>query len=368
MDFARAASKETIMNIEQKALSELRWIRILLLSLLLPVVVIVLKALQAIFIPLIFAIFISFVFAPMRSWLSKHKLPFWLNIVLMVLIILLIVSVLGLIIFAAGNSFVQQFPKYQDKLVQQMQYLIELNSQWAARLDLAFASFPSLDPSAFMSGGSFSITGFASRTMGAFMNAGTQILLTLVFLLFLVGEAGKIEKRVRRVLSHQENSQTFDTIMSIQTQIQSYLANKSLLSLCAAGVAMLIMVIFGVDFVIVAGLFYFALSFIPNIGSILSTLFPLSICFLQYGFGLRLAGLLILLSANEMFFGNFVEPRVMGNKMNLSPIVVLISLILWAYVWGPVGMVIAVPITSSINIILRRVDAKNLISAIISEE
>jgi AI-2 transport protein TqsA len=183
------------------------------------------------------------------------------------------------------------------------------------------------------------------------MNAGGQIFLTLVFLLFLVGGSGKLEKRVRRVLNEDENQQTFETLMSIQTQIQRYFTHKTLISLCAASVAMILLWIFGVDFVIVAGLFYFVLSFIPNIGSILSTLFPITICFLQYGFGFRLVALVILLIGNEMLFGNYVEPRIMGNKLNLSPM----------------GMMIAVPITSAINIILKRMDDKSLVSAIISD-
>jgi predicted PurR-regulated permease PerM len=68
----------------------------------------------------------------------------------------------------------------------------------------------------------------------------------------------------------------------------------------------------------------------------------------------------------QMLFGNVIEPKVQGDRMNLSPIMVLISLIFWAWVWGIVGMVLAVPITSAINIMLIQIDDKNLISAIIS--
>lgn len=355
------------MNLDQKTLIELKWIRILLIALLLPVVIIILKVLKTIFIPLIFAIFISFVFAPMRSWLSKHKLPFWLNMLLMLLVILIVFAILGSVIYAAGNSFIQQIPKYQQKMAEQLQNLQILYEQGAAKLDIAFARIPSFDASTLLSEERFSITGFATKSMGIFMNAGSHIFLTLVFLLFLVGGSGKMEKRVRRVMTEAENQKTFDALLSIQTQIQRYFTNKTLISFCAASIAMLLLWIFGVDFVIIAGLFYFVLSFIPNIGSILSTLFPMTICLLQYGFGFRLIALILLLIGNELFFGNFVEPRVLGNKLNLSPIVVLISLIFWAYVWGIVGMMIAVPITSSINILLKQINEKSLISAIISD-
>jgi len=355
------------MNLDQRALMEFRWIRILLIILCLPVVVMILKTLEAIFIPLIFAIFISFIFAPMRAWLSKHKLPFWLNMLLMLIIILIVFFTLGMVIYAAGSSFVQQLPKYQVKMAQEIQYLQGLYEQIMGRLDLAFTQIPNIDSSALLNGGSFSITDFATKTMGIFMDAGSRVFLTLVFLLFLVGGAEKMKQRVRRVMTEAENHQAFDTLLSIQTQIQSYFINKTLISLCAATVAMLLLWMFGVDFVIIAGLFYFVLSFIPNIGSILSTLFPITICLLQYGLGFRLVALILLLIGNELFFGNFVEPKLMGNKLNLTPIMVIISLVFWAYVWGIVGMMIAVPITSSINIILKRINKNSMISAIISD-
>ncbi len=354
------------MHLDQKPLVELKWVRILLIALFLPVAIFILKELEMIFIPLIFAIFISFIFEPMLSWLCKHKFPFWLNMLLMLMVILIVFACLALVIYTAGNSFIQQLPKYQQKMVEQLEYVQGLNEQLAAKLDIAFSKVPSIDPAAFLSEGSFSITDIATRTMGAFMNTGSRVFLTLVFLLFLVAGSDKMEKRVRLVLTETENQQTFDTLLSIKSQIQTYFINKTLISLCAATVAMLLLWIFGVDFVIIAGLFYFVLSFIPNIGSILSTLFPITICLLQYGFGFRLIALILLLVGNEILFGNYVEPRVMGNKLNLSPIMVIISLLFWAYVWGIVGMMIAVPITSSINIVLRSINEKSLISAIIS--
>ena len=155
-------------------------------------------------------------------------------------------------------------------------------------------------------------------------------------------------------------------ITRIQTQIQKYFINKSLISLMTAAVGMAIIWLFGVDFVIVSGLLIFVLNFIPNIGSIIATLFPILVCLLQYGLGIRLVFVAALLTSTQMFFGNYFEPRLMGDRLNLTPIMILISLVFWGYVWGIVGMVLAVPISSAINIILKQVDEKGVILAIIS--
>ncbi|HQQ68439.1 MAG TPA: AI-2E family transporter, partial [Candidatus Cloacimonadota bacterium] len=110
----------------------------------------------------------------------------------------------------------------------------------------------------------------------------------------------------------------------------------------------------------------FVLNFIPHIGSIIASGIPMIICYMQSGMDIRTISFSLLIIMTQMLFGNVIEPKVQGYRLNLSPIMVLISLIFWAWVWGIVGMVLAVPITSAINIMLIQIDEKNLISAIIS--
>jgi predicted PurR-regulated permease PerM len=112
----------------------------------------------------------------------------------------------------------------------------------------------------------------------------------------------------------------------------------------------------------------FLLNFIPTIGSLLGTAFPVLIAFLRYGFSLRLvlvtAGLMVM----GFVMGNVVEPQVMGKSMYLSPIVIVFSLILWAWLWGVVGMFLAVPITSALKIIFASIPALKPLAAAMSGE
>jgi len=159
---------------------------------------------------------------------------------------------------------------------------------------------------------------------------------------------------------------TKDTLANIQHQIQRYLLTKTVISLLTALIGMGLMIAYGVDFVIVCGILLFVLNFIPNIGSIFASGIPMIICYMQSGLDLRTISFSLLIIMTQMLFGNVIEPKVQGDRMNLSPIMVLISLIFWAWVWGIVGMVLAVPITSAINIMLIQIDDKSLVSAIIS--
>lgn len=222
------------------------------------------------------------------------------------------------------------------------------------------------DRSQILSPGSISIPRIVTGTMGTFVDFLVQLFLTLVFLMFIVAGAEKMGKRIRNVLTESNNRRTFYMIDNIQHQMTKYFLNKSLISLGTSLTSMFFVLIFRVDFVIMTGLLVFALNFIPNIGSIVASGFPILICFLQYGFGWRLIGVASLLIMTQMTFGNIIEPNLMGERLNLSPIVVLLSLIFWGWVWGAVGMIVAVPLTSAINIVIKELDDGKIISAIIS--
>jgi predicted PurR-regulated permease PerM len=110
------------------------------------------------------------------------------------------------------------------------------------------------------------------------------------------------------------------------------------------------------------------LNFIPNIGSVIATLFPLLIGFLQYGFSLRVLLVFAGLVVTQFIVGNIVEPRTTGRSLNLSPMVILISLIFWGYIWGVVGMMLAVPLTSALKIFCENIPLLKPIAGLISAD
>ncbi len=347
---------------------ELKLIRSLLIVLVIPVVVIVLKTLKAIFIPLILAAFLAFMFAPLTSYLKRKKIPMWLILTITLVIIAITFWLVSMILYTATNSIVTGLPKYQLRFEK---FLNQGYGQWEAfakKLDIASQNIPLLDIQQLFSGGSLSIPKIITGTMTGLMDSMWNIFLILVFLIFILLEADKLGMRLKKVLSSKSKEQTADTISRVEKQIQNYLTVKTIISLVTALVGMGFMLLYGVDFVLVCGILLFVLNFIPNIGSIIASAIPIIICFLQGGFDARLLFFSLFIIATQMFFGNILEPRLQGNRLNLTPIMVLISLIFWGWLWGIVGMLICVPLTSAINIILKQVDPENVISAIISSE
>ncbi|MFO7659955.1 MAG: AI-2E family transporter [Candidatus Cloacimonadaceae bacterium] len=345
---------------------ELRWIRILLTIIAIPVIVLILKTLKSIFIPLVFAVFLSYVLAPLAGYLRRKNVHIYLIMLTMIVIILLFSLGLIVLLTSATSSLISGFPKYQERLILLVQNGVSGLENLTARMDIAFSSIPGFDISQMIAPGNFNISKAISDVMTTTFGISWNFFLIVVFLLFMIAQGNQLQLRLKNVMDSTQHQKTSTTLANIQKQIRRYLLTKSIISLCSAVILMILMWLYGVDFILICGILLFIMSFIPNVGSIIANSIPVLVCLLQSGFDVRFFSFLLLIIANELLVANMIEPKIQGNKMNLSPITILISLIFWGWVWGIVGMILAVPITSAINIILLQLDEKNVISAIIS--
>ncbi|MDI9572491.1 MAG: AI-2E family transporter [Candidatus Cloacimonadota bacterium] len=347
---------------------ELRWIRILLLIIALAVVAYILKTLKSIFIPLIFSIFLLFLFAPLINYLKKHKVPMVLILLITLVIIAVFLGLVILLIYAASNSLINGLPRYEDKfnelIAKGTEYLQNLASNWNINTEnISIANIAQIISSGFIS-----IPQFISNTVNTLVSIIQNIFLIIFFLIFLLLEIDKLPLRLRKATSKLSKEQTLDILQNIEKQIQNYLTIRTLVNLSAALLCMLWMLIFGVDFILVCGILLFVLDFIPDVGSVISSAIPILIYLLQSGFSFLWLIFALLIVATQMLIGNIIEPKLQGVQLNLTPIMVLVSLIFWGWLWGIVGMLICVPLTSAINIILKQVAPNNFISALISSE
>ena len=180
------------------------------------------------------------------------------------------------------------------------------------------------------------------RSMGgwvvAFISNVTLISLFLIFL--FMGRTS------------QEDRTAFSS--SIEKRISYYLIIKMFISLLAAAVSWVILKGTGTEMAGMFAVLTFVLNFIPNIGPFIATALPLPVLFLQYGFDWHIVAVLALLTATHFVIGNILETRWLGKGMDLNPLIVIASLIFWALVWGPMGALLAVPLTSIIKMILER--------------
>jgi len=290
--------------------------------------------------------------------------PVWVINILLVVFVLGVFFGLGSVVFASVNSFIKDFPKYELKIqelfqsaiihfeipIEDVRSYINNRVNWVQIFDR------------------LSLSKVISSSMGTFFDFITKLLLTTIFLLFLLAERSSIGERLKQVLSEQDIKRNRDTLKDIENSIKGYIINKTIISFVTALISILWLSIFGVDFAIISGLLIFILNYIPNFGSIVATSFPIMVCFFQFGFNWQLLVVSILLVMTQIVMGNIIEPRFMGSRLRISPLVILISLIFWYWVWGPIGMVLAVPIISTVNIILKQFESMRIFTALVATE
>ena len=146
-----------------------------------------------------------------------------------------------------------------------------------------------------------------------------------------------------------------------------YVAVKAFVSILTAVLSYIVLIIVGVDFAFLWSLLIFALNFIPYIGSIIATLLPAAFSILQFGSLWPGFWVFVSIIVIQNIIGNYVEPKVMGKSLNISPLVVIITLAFWGYVWDLLGMLIAVPITSILLITLAQFPATHSIAILMTE-
>ena len=148
--------------------------------------------------------------------------------------------------------------------------------------------------------------------------------------------------------------------------MRQYLIAKTLISLATGGVTTGILYIFGVDFALLWGFLTFLLNFIPNFGSIVAGIFPVVLARLQFDSASTALILLVLLVTTQMVMGNVIEPKLLEFSLDLSPLLVLVALIFWGWLWGVWGMILAVPMMSILKIIFENFDTLRPIGLLMS--
>lgn len=326
-------------------------------------IVFVLKELRQIFIPFFIALFFYFMLNNTVHKLMTLKIPKAVIMIGLLLVIFAGLFLIGLLIFTGASSFIDNFPAYSEKIIR------------LAKGMLASLKLPLIDVEHYIAkidwGKTFDpgqITVLVSGTMGNFVNFIGNVLLVLILLMFMLGEKVPMVTRVARALARERGEELQAIVAAIDSRVQHYLFIKTLMSVVTAALAALILLVGRVDFIIFSALLIFFLNYIPTVGSLLGTAFPVLIAFLRYGFCLRLVLITAALMVMGFVMGNVVEPQVMGKNLDLSPIVIVLCLIFWAWLWGAVGMFLAVPITSALKIIFESIPALNPLAAAMSGE
>jgi predicted PurR-regulated permease PerM len=203
--------------------------------------------------------------------------------------------------------------------------------------------------------------------MKSAFNLIMYITLMIIFVIFIVADHNRFAERIYQLVSRQDKETTHKMLFKIENQVIRYIVNKTLICLVAGILETMLMLLFRIDFPLIMGFLTFVLVFIPTVGPSVAILLPTLIALLQYGMNWHVLAIVGSLTIGHTLIGSLAEPKILGDSLDLSPIIIIISLVFWAWIWGPIGMIIAVPITSALNIILKEFQSTRSLSTILSD-
>ncbi|MBK8552929.1 MAG: AI-2E family transporter [Ignavibacteria bacterium] len=309
-------------------------------------IIFALKELSTILIPFVLALIISFVFLPFFAWLKSKRVPQPVAIVIILIIIIIIANIASVFIVASVDTFSSNFTVYEEKFLKMVNSLIvslNLSSQEIQKLS------DSLKISNLLKEGS--ITSFIAGFLTGFLSIFGDFLLILLYIIFILSELGSIRERIKYAFHAKRAERISETMDSIFKDVRTYISGKTIISLILGTLSGFVLWIFGVDFYFIWGFFIFITHYIPNIGAVFGITLPSILMFLQFDTVFTPILVTVILIALDNVIGNILEPKILGDRLNLSPLLLLLSLFAGEYVWGIVGMVLSVPIVSMLKIV-----------------
>lgn len=314
--------------------------RVLLMVAAAVVVIAGLKAASSILLPVLMAAFLAVLSIPPITWLRRRRLPAWASVLIVFSGVLAAFILISVFIGSSVSDFSRNMPTYQIRIQEKTGSLLTWIQQQGIELSSETVK-KQLDTGRIMSWTSEALKAVSSILSNMFF-----VLLTVVFIL---AEAAGLPAKMRAALGDPEAD--IERYGKILEDIQTYLSIKTKVSLVTGGLAGALVAVVGVDYPVMWGLLAFLLNFVPTLGSILAAVPPILLALIQFNWqhaAVVGVGYVVI----NVVMGSVLEPRLMGRRLGLSTLVVFLSLVFWGWVWGPVGMVLCVPLTMVLKILL----------------
>ncbi|MCK4997999.1 MAG: AI-2E family transporter [Anaerohalosphaera sp.] len=382
---------DKIIVADKAARESTRMITISLVIIAFVAVAVALKYTQPVMVPFMLAMFIVSMISPLLDRLViKHKCPRPIAVLISVLVILTVIMIISLILISAAGAVINSVSSDDSSSVvaeesnsatvaviksaddegnsiagvagdESDSAAVEESKKATSYVDTlqAFSSDTlskfkvfckeelnfefNLDPNEVANQIGSMIPTLVTSTFGTAIGIITTIFFVVIFVIFMI--AGR-----NPYVVHQ------GVFEEIDKNVRRYISTKLIVSFITGVLVWLILKIIGLELAGVFGVLAFLLNFIPSIGSMISTLLPIPIAFAQFESGWMIAAAIAGPGVVQITMGNIIEPKIMGQGLNLHPVTILLALSFWGLLWGVVGMFLAAPITAVIRIIFMQFD------------
>ncbi len=311
-------------------------------------VLFVLKVASEVTLPIALAIFIFAFINPLMEKLNRLKVPNMISIIIALALVLVIFFGFAYIIFIMANMLLNRLPYYAGRIMALDSLISSYIVEYAPEAGADFSLLAVIDVDWYGLATSW-LASLSSRVISLFSDA----MLIFVILLFILMERQTFMPKILFAFP-RDKAQKFSTMLGrINRQISKYLMIKAIISLITGLFFYLTAIVTGLDFALVWGVLAVLLNFIPTIGSIVVTAMTIAMAIIQFAPGqwISIVYVAVLTISTQMILGNIIDPKLQGVQLNMSPLLILISLSLWGFIWGIPGMFLAVPIMSIVQIV-----------------
>ena len=321
------------------------------------VVVYGLQMAKVLLVPFLVAAFLALITVRPMLWMQSKRIPSIFAALAIVSVIMLILAILGTIVGTSIADFTAALPTYQQRLDGIIQSAISFIAERFNREDSFRSLGDMIDPGWAM--------GLAASILNSLKDVLTNVFLIFFTMIFILLEASTVDTKVRAAFGRSTNS--LRRPREFLANLGRYLGIKTVVSLATGLLAGLLTWAIGVDFPLLWAMLAFLLNYVPTIGSIIAAVPAVLLALVQLGPGEASATALGFVGIN-VIFGNFLEPRLMGYGVGISPLVVFLGLIFWGFVFGPVGMLLSVPLTMAMKLGLENDERTSWIAILIGSE
>jgi len=310
------------------------------------VVIAGLRAAASLLLPILLAGFLAILSLPLLRWLRRRGLGVSLSVLLTVLAAIAVLAVFGLLVSGAVAEAGAAAPEYVEQLQHRARDALDRLQESSLS---EYIAMDRLDPASLVEVLTSTFGGIVRGAVLGVATLASYATLVMLALVFMLAESAGFADKMRLALEGRDID--FSQLRLITREVQHYLGIKTAISLVTGTIIFLATWLLGLDFPLFWGLLAFVLNYIPTLGSIIAGVPAVILAFIQHGFGLAGLVALVYLAVN-ILFGSLIEPRLLGMRFRMSTLVVFLSLLFWGFIWGPLGMLLSVPLTRSLVIIL----------------
>jgi predicted PurR-regulated permease PerM len=310
--------------------------------------------------PFLFALLVYFLIRAIRRFIDripfvKLNIKSWVKNGISTFVIFALLTFTGQMLVSNSRSLIDSFSQYQgniDSIVSQINQLSGINisetiTNKLSDVEMAKMINPILN----------SITG----VMG-------NIMMVIFYLIFLFIEESNFKKKMHLIFADPEKYDEIKILLgNIEHSITQYIGLKTLISFISSTICFVTLFSFGVNSPLFWASIIFIMNFIPVIGALLAVILPSVFAMIQFGEMSFALILFFLLGTIQTLISNLLEPKLMGDSLNISPLVALIALAFWGAIWGITGMIVSVPITVIIIILLAHFESTKSIAILLSQ-